>query len=130
VRAKRAPDSCFCARSAPPRGRPMAAKASKRQGIKQNGTQIPKKFPEGALRARRFAPASAGGSVADSPHIFCRLGGTTHPRPRASKAVLAQSEQGGAGCRGWGVVPVLYVHMCWGGGRARGRWAGASDYRL
>jgi hypothetical protein len=35
----------------------MAARASKRQGIKQNGIGIPKIFrKKGALRARRFAP--------------------------------------------------------------------------
>jgi hypothetical protein len=30
-------------------------------------------FPEGALRARRFAP-SPSGSVINAPHISCRLG--------------------------------------------------------
>jgi hypothetical protein len=46
----------------------MAASSSKRQGsAKQNGIEIPKIF-----RRARFAPG-LGGSVADTPHIFCRL---------------------------------------------------------
>jgi hypothetical protein len=49
VRAEARPRHRFCARSAP-RGRPMAARASKRQRIKQNGIKTPKIF-----RGARFA---------------------------------------------------------------------------
>jgi hypothetical protein len=50
VRAKRAPDSRMYVRSAP-RGRPMSARASKRQRIKQDGIKRPKIL----RRARCFA---------------------------------------------------------------------------
>jgi hypothetical protein len=77
VRAKRAPDSRFCARSAP-RGRPIAARASKRQGIKSKtaSIEIPKIFRRARLArgASRQARARARvGSRSDTPHIFCRL---------------------------------------------------------
>jgi hypothetical protein len=64
VPAKRAPDSRFCAQSAP-RGRPMATRASKRQEIKsieQNGIEIPEVFRRArfARGASRQARAGAG----------------------------------------------------------------------
>jgi hypothetical protein len=87
VRAKRAPDRQFCARSAPSwlvarraEQAELQTTTNDERNLKQNGIEIPKIFRGGALRARRFAPGS-GRSVADTPHIFCRLGVTCREGP-------------------------------------------------
>jgi hypothetical protein len=62
VRAKREarprqPTDLRAAKRAPwQRGSEQREASRESQGIKLHGIEIPKKFPEGALRARRFAP--------------------------------------------------------------------------
>jgi hypothetical protein len=79
----RDPCPCPCARSAPEAAKPLRkARSEQRERGKTIRKQARRpqnleKFPEGALRARRFAP-SPSGSATNAPHISCWLGCVLH----------------------------------------------------